>query len=65
MFFKVHILYIEEGMGVYEWSEDEKMKNREMIEEMCNLYNFTYTIIPLERVFDLTDIDLLYSGEVS
>jgi len=27
MFFKVHILYIDEGRAVYDWSEETHQKN--------------------------------------
>ncbi|CDW91371.1 UNKNOWN [Stylonychia lemnae] len=59
MFFRVHILYIEEGSVVYGWDEEKREKNIQFIIDACNRYNFTYTILPLEYVYDISDeIDL-------
>ena len=59
MFFRVHILYVEEGSAVYNWSHEERQKNIDFIIKTCEAYNFTYTIIPLETVFEIsTDHDL-------
>jgi len=54
MFFRVHILYIEEGSAVYQHSPETRAKSIAFIKEICEKYKFTYTIIPLERVFDLS-----------
>ena len=54
MFFKVHILYIDEGRAVYGWSQEFWEKQIEMIKEACEKkYGFTYTIIPIEAIFDV------------
>jgi len=53
MFFSVHILYIDEGPAVYGHSAEENNKNLEFIMEICEKYKFTYTILPLESVFDI------------
>jgi hypothetical protein len=53
MFFSVHILYIDEGPAVYGHSAEENKKNLEFIKEICEKYKFTYTILPLESVFDI------------
>jgi hypothetical protein len=49
MFFKVHVLYIDEGRAVYGWSEEFWQNQINMIIDACaNKYGFTYTIIPIE-----------------
>jgi tRNA(Ile)-lysidine synthase TilS/MesJ len=54
MFFKVHILYIDEGRAVYGWSHETWQKHIEFIKETCERrYGFTYTIIPIEAIFDV------------
>jgi len=59
MFFRVHILYIEEGSAVYGWDEEKRLQNIQFIIDACNKYNFTYTILPIESVYDISDeIDL-------
>ena len=54
MFFKVHILYIEEGPAVYGWSPEETMRHRELVTSTCIKYQLTYTVIPFESIFALT-----------
>lgn len=59
MFFKVHVLYIDEGRAVYGWDEEFHQKQIEMIKKLCEeRYNFTYTILPLEAIFDADAKDL-------
>mmetsp|Transcript_23828 Transcript_23828/g.23502 ORF Transcript_23828/g.23502 Transcript_23828/m.23502 type:complete len:186 (-) Transcript_23828:827-1384(-) len=60
MFFQVHILYIDEGTAVYNWQESERLQNLNLIKERCQEYNFTYTIVPIESIFDIegSSIDL-------
>ena len=53
MFFKVHILYIEEGPAVYGWSQEQTLQHRELITSTCVRYQLTYTVIPFESVFDI------------
>lgn len=53
MFFKVHVLYIDEGISVYEWTPEFHQQHINMITEVCERYGFTYTIVPLETVFDV------------
>jgi hypothetical protein len=53
MFFRVHILYIEEGSIVYGHDEETRAKNIGFIKEICEKYKFTFTIVPLERIYDL------------
>ena len=64
MFFSVHILYIDEGRAVYGHSEEQRQKTLDFIKQTCKSYKFTLTIIPLERVFDISpDIDLKNTDE--
>jgi len=58
MFFKVHILYIDEGRAVYGWSQEEAERHRTFFAETCKKYNFTYTILALEKVMRL-ELDTL------
>ena len=53
MFFSVHILYIDEGPSVYGHSPEENNKNLDFIRKTCEKYKFTYTILPLESIFDI------------
>ena len=53
MFFKIHILYIEEGPAIYGWSPELTEKHRHLITSTCEKYQFPYTIVPLESVFDI------------
>ena len=56
MFFKVHILYIDEGT-IFGLSPQERENNRQMIEDACVRYGFNISTVYLESVFDL-DVDL-------
>lgn len=38
MFFRVHILYIEEGSAVYGWDDEKRQKNIDFIIETCKKY---------------------------
>lgn len=59
MFFKVHVLYVDEGQAVYGWDEATHKKHLNMVEELCQKrYQFTFTIIPLEAIFDTRSSDL-------
>jgi len=59
MFFRVHVLFIEEGSAVYGWDERRREEVINFIIEQCNRYNFTYTVLPLEVVYDISsDLDL-------
>jgi hypothetical protein len=52
MFFKIHILYIDEGT-VFGWSDEQRAANRGIIEEACKQYGFNLTTVFLESVFDV------------
>ena len=54
MFLKIHILYIDETRGIYGSSEEKSNANCTLIREACERYGFTYTILPLERIYELT-----------
>ena len=59
MFFKVHVLHIDEGCAVYGWDEEFHQKQIQMIKQLCEeRYKFTYTILPLESIFDANTKDL-------
>lgn len=53
MFFRVHILYIDECSAVYGVDEETRLRNIQFIVDTCQRYKFTYTIVPLEQVFDI------------
>jgi hypothetical protein len=40
MFFKVHILYIEEGPALYDWPEELTLAHRALILDTCQNYGF-------------------------
>jgi tRNA(Ile)-lysidine synthase TilS/MesJ len=68
MFFSVHILYIDEGPAVYGHSEEENKKNLDFIRQTCEKYKFTYTIIPLESIFDIElneALDMKFADEAT
>ena len=68
MFFSVHILYIDEGPAVYGHSEEENKKNLDFIRQTCEKYKFTYTIIPLESIFDIElneTLDMKFADEAT
>ena len=61
MFFKVHVLYIDEGRAVYKWSDEHWQQQIQMIKETAqDKYGFTLTILPIERIFEVDEslIDL-------
>ena len=58
MFFSVHILYIEESSAVYSCSDEQRAGNIKFIADTCERYKFTYTVLPIEGVFDVADIDM-------
>jgi len=55
MFLKVHILYIEESSSVY---GSDPAVGIDIITKACAKYGLTFTVLPLEAVFDITNIDL-------
>lgn len=56
MFFKVHIIYIDESV-VYGWDEETTNANINLIIETCDNFKFEYTILKLESVFDIVKIN--------
>ena len=74
MFFKVHVLYIEEGIQVFGISSEEAERRRNLIIRVCESYQFTYTIIQLEAVYevhmeamqsDATDLESIIYQKIS
>lgn len=64
MFFKVHILYIDEG-AIYGWTPEQHTQNRKVIEEACESYGFDLSTVYLESVFDLElDIKNEHAGDM-
>ena len=53
MFFRVHVLYIDEGQAVYNWSDDFHTEQIDLIKSICEKYEFTYSIVPIESIFDI------------
>lgn len=53
MFFKVHVIYIDEGQVVYNWSKEQHEDNLKFIIETCENYQFSYSIIPIESIYDI------------
>lgn len=54
MFFRVHVLYIDEGETVYGWSKEVHEQNLNLIRTVCENYNFTYSILPIESIYDIS-----------
>ena len=52
MFFKIHILYIDEG-SIYDQTSEKREQNRRLLIDTCNSYKFNLTIVPLESVYDI------------
>lgn len=58
MFFRVHVVYVDEGQAVYDWDEETHYKWTQFIIERCNKYGFTYTIIPIEQIFAIREEEI-------
>ena len=56
LFFKVHVIHIDES-ALYGWDEEKRQECINSIVNICKEYNFNYTIVPLESVFDIQLID--------
>ena len=53
MFFKVHILYIDEAQSVFNTSVAEAEARKNFVIKHCVDYGFTYTIVPIESAYEL------------
>lgn len=53
MFFKIHVLYIDEARGVYGVPDERAEANCQLVIDACTQYGFNYTILPLERVYEM------------
>lgn len=53
MFFKVHILYIDEAQAVFNTTEGEAEDRRNFVIQHCVNYGFTYSIVPIESAYEL------------
>ena len=50
----MHVLCIDEGPAVYGWSQEHHQATiAKLVDLFENKYKFSYTIIPLEAIFDL------------
>ncbi|CAI2367136.1 unnamed protein product [Moneuplotes crassus] len=56
MFFKVHIVHIDDGV-VYGWDEEKRNTNIQLFKDACEKYKFEYTILSLESVFDVEKLN--------
>ena len=56
MFFKVHIIHIDESV-IYGWDEEKKQENLNIFKDACKKSNFEYTILPLESVFNIEKLN--------
>ena len=52
MFFKVHILYIDEG-AVFGLSQEQRDQQKQFILDVCVKYQFNLTVVPLEAVYGI------------
>ena len=53
MFFKIHVLYIDEARGVYGHDQQRAAANCALIADTCTRYGFSLTIVPFEKVFEI------------
>ena len=53
MFFKIHVLHIEEARAVYGVGEEEAEARRNLVEEACRSYGFELTLMPIEKIFEV------------
>ena len=54
MFFKVHVIYIDEGRAVYNWSQEFWQEHIDAMKDTVqNKYGFTLTIVPIEKIFEV------------
>ena len=53
MFFKIHVLYIDEGRSVYGWTDEEAEQHRQLIVDTCGRYGFNFTVVGIESVYDV------------
>lgn len=66
MFFRVHVLFIDEGSAVYGHNEEQRAASIAFVREVCSRYQFSYTIVPLEHVFDVDhSFDMRVADEVA
>lgn len=56
MFFKVHIIHIDES-AVYGYDEAKQQENLNIFIEACTKFNFDYTVLKLESVFDIEQLN--------
>lgn len=56
MFFKVHIVYIDES-AIYKWDEEKEAENMNLIIDACKKFNFEYTVLKIESVFDINQLN--------
>ena len=53
MFFKIHVLYIQESQSVYAHDQATEDERTQLITDLCKKYGFTFTVVPLETVYTL------------
>jgi len=53
MFFKIHIVYIDEAESIFNVSAEEALRRRNFIIDHCTKYKFNYTILNLESIYDV------------
>ena len=53
MFFKIHVLYIDEARAVYGVSQEEADARTTLVTGACKQYGFNYTVLPFERIYEL------------
>ena len=56
LFFKVHVVHIDES-AIFGWDEAKRQEYINSIISKCNEYNFNYSIIPIESIFDIQNIN--------
>lgn len=51
MFFKIHVLYIEESGAVFGNDESVEKERIRFVTELCHKYGFDYTVIPIGYIY--------------
>jgi hypothetical protein len=58
MFFKVHVLYIQESESVYNSEKVVEAERTALVIDLCKKYGFPYTVVPLETVYQMKPVQL-------
>lgn len=63
MFFSIHVILVDETL-VYGWSEAQREENISIVIKACEKYGFTYSIVPLETVYEIDEVQIFKEHSV-